>query len=162
METNNYPGIKLHGNIYLNSLLYAHDLTIIRTKEDDLQRSIFYLSKLCQDYNLEISKNKIKLIAFKGKLNIRSEIVLENTTSEQVQRFYYLGCENSFIQERDINNKIQKFQMVCGTMSRTLKSKTRKDILMKYYKTMAVSILSFGSKSWVTSKKLRTRYKLQR
>jgi hypothetical protein len=27
-----YPGIKLQGNIYLNSLLYADDLTIIQTK----------------------------------------------------------------------------------------------------------------------------------
>jgi hypothetical protein len=35
------PGIKLQGNIYLNSLLYADDLTIIHTNEDDLQRSIF-------------------------------------------------------------------------------------------------------------------------
>jgi hypothetical protein len=47
------PGIKLPGNIYLNSLLYVDDLTIIQTNEDDLQRFIFYVSKLCQDYNLK-------------------------------------------------------------------------------------------------------------
>jgi hypothetical protein len=111
--------------------------------------SIFYLSKLCQDYNLKISKNKTKIMAFKGKLNARSKIVFENTTSEQVQKFNYLGCETSFIQERDVNNKIQKFQMVCGTISRTLKNKTRKGTLMKFYKTMAVPILSYGSESWV-------------
>jgi hypothetical protein len=32
------PGIKLQGNIYLNSLLYADDLIIIQTNEVDLQR----------------------------------------------------------------------------------------------------------------------------
>jgi hypothetical protein len=101
-------------------------------------------------------------MAFKGKLNIRSKIVLENTTLEQVQQFNNLGCETSFIQERDVNNKIQKLQMVCGTISRTLKNKTCKDTLMKFYKTMAVPILSYGSESWVTSKNIRTRYKLQR
>jgi hypothetical protein len=58
-------------------------------------------------------------MAFKGKLNISSKIVLENTILEQVQQFNYLGCETSFIQERDINNKIKKFQMVCGTIRRT-------------------------------------------
>jgi hypothetical protein len=84
------PGIKLQGNIYLNSLLYADDLTIIQSNEDDLQRSIFYLSKLCQDYNLKISKNKTKTMAFKGKRNVRSKIVLENTTLGQVQQFNYL------------------------------------------------------------------------
>jgi hypothetical protein len=70
------PGIKLQGNIYLNSLLYADDLTIIQINEGDLQCSIFYLSKLCQDYNLKISKNKTKIMAFKGKLNVNSKIVL--------------------------------------------------------------------------------------
>jgi hypothetical protein len=92
-------------------------------------------------------------MAFKGKLNVRSKIALENTALGQVQQFNYLGCETSFIQESDINNKIQKFQMVCGTISRTLKNKTRKDTLMKFYKTTAVPILSYGSESWVTSKK---------
>jgi hypothetical protein len=89
-------------------------------------------------------------MAFKGKLNICSKIVLENTTLEQVEQFNYLGCKTSFIQERDVNNKIQKFQMVCGTISRTLKNKICKDTLMKFCKTMAVPILSYGSESRVT------------
>jgi hypothetical protein len=37
-------------------------------------------------------------MAFKGKLNVRSKIVLENTALEQVQQFNYLGYETSFIQ----------------------------------------------------------------
>jgi hypothetical protein len=160
METN--PGIKLQGNTYLNSLLYADDLTIIQTNVDDVQSSIFYLSKLCQDYKFKISKNKTKIMAFKGKLNVSSKIVLENTTLEQVQQFNYLGCETSFIQERDVNMKIQNSQKIRGTISKTLNNKTRKDTLMKFYKTMAVPILSYGSESWVTSKKIKTRYKLQR
>jgi hypothetical protein len=39
-------------------------------------------------------------MALKGKLNVRSKIVLENTTLEQVEQFNYLGCETSFIQKR--------------------------------------------------------------
>jgi hypothetical protein len=49
-----------------------------------------------------------------------------------------------------------------GTINRTLKNKICKDTLMKFYKIMAVPVLSYGSESWVTSKKIRTRYKLQR
>jgi len=45
-------------------------------------------------------------MAFKGKVNVRSKIILENTTIEKVQQFNYFGYENSFIQERDVNNKI--------------------------------------------------------
>jgi hypothetical protein len=91
-------------------------------------------------------------MAFKCKLNVRSKIILENTTLEQVQQLNYLGYETSFIKERDVKNKIQKFQLVCGTISRTLKNKTCKDTLMKFYKTMAVPVLSYVSESWVISK----------
>jgi hypothetical protein len=38
-------------------------------------------------------------MAFKGKLNVCSKMVLENTTLDQAQQFNYLGCETSFIQE---------------------------------------------------------------
>jgi hypothetical protein len=41
----------------------------------------------------KISKNKTKIMAFKGKLNVHSKIVLEKTTLDQVQQFNYLGCE---------------------------------------------------------------------
>jgi hypothetical protein len=101
-------------------------------------------------------------MAFKGKLNVRSKIVLEDTTLGQVQQFNYLGCETSFIQGRDVNNKIQKFQMVCGTISRALKNKTCKDTLMKFYKTMAVPYYLMAANHGLHRKKIRTRYKLQR
>jgi hypothetical protein len=42
--------------------------------------------------------------------------------------------------------------MVCGLISRTLKNKTRKETIMKFDKTMAVHILSYGSESWVIPK----------
>lgn len=93
-------------------------------------------------------------MAFCGKDHIRSKIVLNNTTLEQVSNFNYLGCDVTYNNNSaDVEKNVQKYQAICGTISRTLKNKTRKDTAIKFYKTMAVPILTYGSESWITTQK---------
>jgi hypothetical protein len=42
---------------------------------------------------------------------------------------------------------------MCGTIRRNLKKKSRKDTQLKYYKTMAVPVLMYGSEAWTIKKK---------
>ena len=74
---------------------------------------------------------------------------------EQVQHFNYLGCEVTFNYEEDLRNKVHKFQNMCGTIKRTLKNKTQKETMLKFYKTMAVPILTYGSENWPMNRKDR-------
>ena len=46
-----------------------------------------------------------------------------------------------------VNNKINKFQRMCGTISITLKGKTQLSTQIKFYKAMAVPILMYGSEN---------------
>ena len=81
-------------------------------------------------------------MAFWGKFPVRSKIVLEGTVLEQVSDFNYLGCTISIGNDtgRDITTKISRFQMMCGVIHRTLRTKTRKDIRLKFHRTMAVPV----------------------
>jgi hypothetical protein len=47
--------------------------------------------------------------------------------------------------------------MLCGTIHRTLKNKIRKETRLKFYKTMAIPALMYGSEIWVPTKKVQTR-----
>jgi hypothetical protein len=47
--------------------------------------------------------------------------------------------------------------MLCGTIHRTLINKTIKETRLKFYKTMAVPALMYGSVIWVPTKKVQTR-----
>jgi hypothetical protein len=67
---------------------------------------------------------------------------------EQVRDFNYLGCNTSYYERKEVNNKVNKFQRMCGTISRTLKGKTQFSIQMKFYKVMAVPVLMYGSENW--------------
>jgi hypothetical protein len=50
--------------LYLNTLLFADDQVIIQNPEDKLQKSVYMLKQMSKDYNLKISTDKTKIMAF--------------------------------------------------------------------------------------------------
>jgi hypothetical protein len=71
--------IKLKRNIYLNTLLFADDQIIIHDSEDKLQKSVHLSNQMSKDYNLKISTDKTKIMAFKGKHLVRSKIEIDGS-----------------------------------------------------------------------------------
>ena len=60
---------------------------------------------MSKNYNFKISTDKTKIMAFKGKLLVRSKIEIGGSTLEQVKQSNYLGCELSFDGEPDFDKK---------------------------------------------------------
>lgn len=135
-------------NLPLNTLLYADDQIILANSEDNLQRAIYALFQVAKHYNLEISINKTKVMAFEGKNHIRSKIVINNNSIEQVNAFNYLGCCLSYVNSRDVDTKLAKFQQLLGTIKLTLLKKVRPETILKFYKVMAIPTLLYGSETW--------------
>jgi hypothetical protein len=122
---------------------------------------MFYGNSICKSYNLKISINKTKTMAFKGKHPVGTKIVIEDKTLKQVNHFRYLGYDITFLEETDIDTKIKKFQNICGTVSRTLKGKNSEGYI-KFYQVMAVPTLLYGSKCWTVRKRDLQNYKQQK
>ena len=55
---------------------------------------------------------------------------------DEVRDFNYLGCNISYCKRKEVNNKVNKFQRMCGTISRTLKGNTQLSTQIKFYKVM--------------------------
>ena len=64
-------------------------------------------------------------MAFKGKYPVKTKIVINNSTLEEVSHFKYLGCAVSYESEYDIREKINIFRNICGTVHRNLSNETR-------------------------------------
>jgi hypothetical protein len=96
-------------------------------------------------------------MAFLGAYPVRTKITIHNHQIEQVSHFNYLGCDVSYKADNDIKMKLHKYQYICGTIHRTLTNKTRKDTMLKFYKTMATPVLLYGCESWVPSQKDNSR-----
>jgi len=62
---------------------------------------------MSKDYNLKISTDKTKIMAFKGRHLARSKIEIDGSILDQVKQFNYLGCELSLYGEPDFE-KINK------------------------------------------------------
>jgi hypothetical protein len=114
-------GILLKRNLYLNTLLFADDQVVIQDSEDKLQKSVYILNQMSKDYNLNISTDKTKIMAFKVKHLVRSKIEIDRSILEQVKHFNYLVCELSLDGEPDFDKIKNK------TRSTTLKEMTTAD-----------------------------------
>ena len=84
--------IALKRNLYFNTLLFADELIDLLDTEDKLQKSLYILHQLNKHYNLKISTDKTKIVAFKGKQLLRSKIEIDGSILEQMKKFNYLGC----------------------------------------------------------------------
>ena len=55
-----------------------------------------------------------------------TKIVLDNKSIEQVTHFRYLGCDNTYDVDYDVDHKLAKFQTICDTVRRVVSRETRK------------------------------------
>jgi hypothetical protein len=88
-----YPAINL-GKRPINNLLFVDDLVLISYKEKTLQ--LFQLNEISKEYNMRISIKKNKVMAFNGKYPIRTKIIIDYNTTEQISHFQYLGCDVTY------------------------------------------------------------------
>ncbi|KAJ4428658.1 hypothetical protein ANN_25651 [Periplaneta americana] len=130
-----------------------NDQVIVSRNENDLQIAIIKLNEVASKYNMIISTDKTKVMAFLGSYPIRTKIVLNNKTIEQVNTFKYLGCNVTCNKSREIDDKLNAFNYFCGTIRRTLGRKVRKETLLKCYKVMVLPALLYGCENWVLRKK---------
>ena len=140
-------GIKLESN----TIVFVNDQAICQNNEDDLQRAIFKQQQSCQHYNMKVSIAKTETMPSGGKEQepIRTKIVLDNQTFKQVPGYRYLGCNTSFYKNEDLDNKLHKFQNICGCLIRILKNKARKEAKLKLYKVTASPTFLYGLETWI-------------
>jgi len=93
-----------------NTLLFANDQFIISDTEDNLQKAVYLLYGISKEHNLEIAKKKkATVFGFIGTDHLRTKIILNNETLEQVSQFTYLGCIISYQFSNDVESKLVKF-----------------------------------------------------
>jgi hypothetical protein len=101
---------------------------------------------------MRISAMKTKTMSFQGKNHVRYKIVIDNKIIEQASSFKYLGFNVPYRLKEHINIKLNKFQRMCGTIRRTLRQKTLQSTQLKFYKIMAVPMLTYASENWTINR----------
>jgi hypothetical protein len=104
---------------------------------------------MISDFDMSISTEKTKIMAFLDKDPVRSKICINNKMLEQVNTFNYLGCTLSYEGEKDMPSKISKFVKTIGIINQVFKlSLVQQHTRLNIYRTLARPVLIYGSEAW--------------
>ena len=92
-------------------------------------------------------QKKTKVFGFVGADNLRTKIIINDETLEQVSQFTYLGCSISYQFSDDVESKLAKCLQLIGTIRRTIFGKVRTETILKIYNTLALSTFLCGSEN---------------
>jgi len=101
-----------------------------------------------KEYSLEIATKKTKVFGFVGADHLRTKIIINDETLEQVSQFTYLGCSISYQFSNDVEIKLAKFLQLIGTIKRTIFKKVRTETISKKYNTLVLPTFLYGSENW--------------
>ena len=82
-------------------------------------------------------------MAFRGTDPVCETIDIDGTVMEQVSNFKYLGLQCVLQYKQRLVNKLHKFNLVCGTIRRTLKSASKETRLI-FYKVLVASVINLS------------------
>jgi len=124
--------------LIFNTLLFADDQFIVSDTEDNLQQAVYLLHRVSTEYNLEIATKKMKVFGFVGTDHLRTKIIINDETLEQVSQFTYLCCSISYQFSNDMEFKLAKLLQLIGTIKRTIFRKVRTETILKIYNTLVL------------------------
>jgi len=110
---------------------------------------------------LEIATKKTKVFGFVGRDHLRTKIIINDETLEQVSQFTYLGCSISYQFSNDVEFKLAKFLQFVGTIKRTIFKEVRMETILKIYNTLDLPTFLYGSENWTLTALQRRRTEVE-
>ena len=109
---------------------------------------------------MEISPEKSQTMSFLEEDPVRIETIVGKKCLQQAKNFKYLGCEISYENEKDIEQKMAKFTQIPRILNNTFKP-TLVQIFsrIKVFNTLALPNLSYGREIWTLRKKKKRKEK---
>ena len=117
------------------------------------QKTNYYITlyNISKEYNLEIATKKTKVFGFVVPNHLRTKIITNDETLEQVSQFTYLGCSISYQFSNDVEFKLAKFLQLIGTIKRTIFKKVKTETILKIHNTLVLPTFLYGSENWTST-----------
>jgi len=103
--------------------------------------------QIFKEYNLEIATIRMKVFGSVGTDRLRTKIITNDETPEQVSQFTYLVCSISYQFSIGAEFKLAKFLQLIGTIKRTIFKKLRTETILKIHKTLVLPTFLYGSQN---------------
>lgn len=145
--------------VEIRECAFADDVVLMANNERTLQDNLIIWNDALERNGMKLNKDKTKVMAV-TKEKTQMNIQVEGVKIEQVQVFNYLGIaiEESGRNEIEIAERVKKTNNVYFALNKGFinKKEISRNTKMKVYKTIYRPILTYGSESWVLSKRQKS------
>ncbi|KAK7915621.1 hypothetical protein WMY93_011382 [Mugilogobius chulae] len=148
------------GDHRISSLLFADDVVLMASSNQDLQHALGRFAAECEAAGMKISSSKSEAMVLDRK-KVPCPLQVGGESLPQVEEFKYLGVlfTSEGRMEREIDRRIGAASAVMQSLYRTVvvkKELSRKAKLL-IYRSIYVPTLTYGHELWVMTERTRSR-----
>jgi hypothetical protein len=148
------------GNLRISSLLFADDVVLLASSNQDLQRALGRFAAECEAAGMRISTSKSEAMVLHRK-KVASPLQVGGESLSQVEEFKYLGVmfTSEGRMEREIDRRIGAASAVMRSLYRTVvvKRELSRGAKLSIYRSIYVPTLTYGHEIWVMTERTRSR-----
>ena len=152
----NDKGIVINGKGFTN-IRYADDTVILADSEQNLQRMLNNIVRVCKDFGMELNDKKTKVMIIEKKPQTRIKIVVNDKQLEQVKDYRYLGTNISEDGRciKEVKTRIALAKTAFWKHKELLKSNVSMSLKKKMIRSYIWSVVTYGSEAWTINKEIR-------
>ena len=148
------------GDHRISSLLFADDVVLLASSNQDLQRALGRFAAECVASGMEISTSKSEAMVLDRK-KVLCPLRVGGVSLPQVEEFKYLGVlfTSEGRMEREIDRRIGAAAAVMQSLYRTVvvKRELSRSAKLSIYRSIFVPTLTYGHELWVMTERTRSR-----
>ena len=148
------------GNHRISSLLFADDVVLLASSNQDLQRALGRFAAECEAAGMKISSSKSEAMVLDRK-KVACPLQVGGVSLPQVEEFKYLGVlfTSEGRMEREIDRRIGAASAVMRSLYRTVvvKKELSRKAKLSIYQSIYVPTLTYGHELWVMTERTRSR-----
>ena len=142
----------------ISHLLYADDLVLFSTSENELQNNIDRVNTFCKNWGLAININKSKIMVFSKSGGVEKDAFRFNLSGEEIEyvkQYKYLGVNFTntgkfAVAEKTLSLKANRalFSIKQSIFDKSLKP----SVILNIFESLVKPIALYGSEIWVPYK----------
>ncbi len=148
------------GDHAISSLLFADDVVVLATSDQDLQHALGRFAAECEAVGMRISASKSEAMVLSRK-RVACPLQVGGVLLPQVEEFKYLGFlfTSEGRMEWEIDRRIGAASAVMRSMYRSVmvKKELSRKAKLSIYRSIYVPTLTYGHELWVMTERTRSR-----
>jgi exonuclease III len=147
------------GDVEVARLLFADDLAILASSEEDLQRALERFAAECGRVGMRVSTSKTEVMVL-DRRKVDCSLHVSGTQLRQVEEFKYLGImfTSDGRQEKELDRRINLASVVMRELWRLAgNERIPMEAQIAVFNSLYKSVLTYGHESWILTERTRSR-----